>query len=83
MGDIMGDLNSRRGRVLGMEQAEREGITVVKAQVPFAEMLDYVTVLRSMTQGQGVFNMEFSSYEEVPHKIAEGIIAQFAGTDED
>lgn len=83
MGDIMGDLNSRRGRVLGMEQAEREGITVVKAQVPFAEMLDYVTVLRSMTQGQGVFNMEFSSYEEVPHKIAEGIIANFEGPAED
>ena len=80
MGDIMGDLNSRRGRVLGMEQGEREGITVVKAQVPFAEMLDYVTVLRSMTQGQGVFNMEFNSYEEVPHKTAEAIIAKFDGT---
>ena len=82
MGDIMGDLNSRRGRVLGMEQGEREGITIVKAQVPFAEMLDYVTVLRSMTQGQGVFNMTFSSYEEVPHKLADAIIAKYEAKEE-
>ncbi|WP_298704751.1 elongation factor G [uncultured Veillonella sp.] len=80
-GDIMGDLTSRRGRVLGMEQAERAGVTVIKAQVPFEEMLDYVTVLRSMTQGQGVFNMEFSSYEEVPHKKAEAIIAAYVDED--
>ncbi len=77
MGDIMGDLNSRRGRVLGMEQSERTGISVVKAQVPLAEMSDYVTVLRSMTQGQGVFNRQFYSYEEVPHKQADEIIAAF------
>lgn len=83
MGDIMGDLNSRRGRVQGMEQGEREGISVVKAQVPLVEMLDYVTVLRSMTQGQGVFNMEFSGYEEVPHKQAEAIMAQFVQSDEE
>ena len=82
-GDIMGDLNSRRGRVLGMEQGERAGITVIKAQVPFEEMLDYVTVLRSMTQGQGVFNMEFSSYEEVPHKKAEAIIAAYVDDSEE
>ena len=75
MGDIMGDLNSRRGRVLGMEQSERTGISVVKAQVPLAEMADYVTALRSITQGQGVFNRQFYSYEEVPHKQAEAIIA--------
>ena len=66
MGDIMGDLNSRRGRVLGMEQSERTGISVVKAQVPLAEMADYVTALRSITQGQGVFNRQFYTYEEVP-----------------
>ena len=82
-GDIMGDLNSRRGRVLGMEQGERAGITVIKAQVPFEEMLDYVTVLRSLTQGQGVFNMEFSSYEEVPHKKAEAIIAAYVDDSEE
>lgn len=82
MGDIMGDLNSRRGRVLGMEQAEHEGITVVKAQVPLAEMTGYVTTLRSLTQGQGVFNMEFSSYEEVPHKEANEIISKFVKEEE-
>ncbi|WP_295787711.1 elongation factor G [uncultured Veillonella sp.] len=82
-GDIMGDLTSRRGRVLGMEQAERAGVTVIKAQVPFEEMLDYVTVLRSMTQGQGVFNMEFSTYEEVPHKTAEAIIAAYVDDTEE
>ena len=49
----MGDLNSRRGRIVGMEQSERTGISVVKAQVPLAEMADYVTALRSITQGQG------------------------------
>ena len=75
MGDIMGDLNSRRGRVLGMEQAEREGITVVKAQVPFAEMLDYVTVLRSMTQGRASYTMEFKHYAEAPRNVAEAIVA--------
>ena len=75
MGDIMGDLNSRRGRVLGMEQSERTGISVVKAQVSLAEMSDYVTALRSITQGQGVFNRQFYTYEEVPHKQAEEIIA--------
>ena len=75
MGDIMGDLNSRRGRVLGMEQSERTGISVVKAQVPLAEMSDYVTALRSITQGQGVFNRQFYTYEEVPHKQEEEIIA--------
>ena len=67
MGDIMGDLNSRRGRVLGMEQSERTGISVVKAQVPLAEMSDYVTALRSITQGQAEFNRQFNTYEELPH----------------
>lgn len=77
MGDVMGDLNSRRGRVLGMEQSERHGISVIKAQVPLVEMMDYVTALRSITQGQGVFNRTFSSYEEVPHKQAEAIIEEY------
>lgn len=77
MGDIMGDLSSRRGRVLGMEQGEHKGITVVKAQVPLKELDGYVTVLRSMTQGKGVFNMTFYQYEEVPAKLAEPIIASF------
>ncbi len=76
MGDIMGDFSSRRGRILGMEHhRNRKGIIVVKAQVPLAEMKGYVTVLRSMTQGKGTFNMEFFSYEEVPKKMMDDIIA--------
>ncbi len=83
MGDIMGDLSSRRGRVLGMEQGEHEGITVVKAQVPLAEMDGYVTILRSLTQGKGVFNMDFYAYEEVPSKLAQPIIDAYKVVDEE
>lgn len=76
MGDIMGDFSGRRGRILGMEpHRNRKGIIVVKAQVPLAEMIGYVTVLRSMTQGKGTFNLAFYAYEEVPKKITEEIIA--------
>jgi elongation factor G len=73
MGDVMGDLNSRRGRVQGTE-SER-GRTVVMAQVPLAEMLRYTTVIRSMTGGRGVFTMEFDRYEIVPNHQAQEIIA--------
>jgi elongation factor G len=73
MGDIMSDLNSRRGRVMGTE-SER-GRTVVVAQVPLAEMLRYTTLLRSMTGGRGVFSMEFDRYEIVPSYLAQEIIA--------
>ncbi len=73
MGDVMGDLNSRRGRVQGTE-SER-GRTVVVAQVPQAEMLRYTTVIRSMTGGRGVFAMEFDRYEIVPNHMAQDIIA--------
>ncbi|MCG8400706.1 MAG: elongation factor G [Firmicutes bacterium] len=72
MGDIIGDFNTKRGRVLGTDQVE-EG-TVVKAQVPLAEMFKYANDLKSMTQGRGQFNMEFSSYEEVPANLTEKII---------
>ncbi len=73
MGDVMGDLNSRRGRVQGTE-SER-GRTVVVAQVPLAEMLRYTTQLRSITGGRGVFTMEFDRYEIVPNHLAQDIIA--------
>ena len=77
MGDIMGDFSSRRGRILGMEHhRNRKGIIVVKAQVPLSEMKGYVTVLRSMTQGKGTFNMEFFAYEEVPKKLMDEILAK-------
>ncbi|MGB8212498.1 MAG: elongation factor G [Anaerolineales bacterium] len=73
MGDVMGDMNSRRGRVQGTE-SER-GRTVVVAQVPLAEMLRYTTQLRSITGGRGVFTMEFDRYEIVPNHLAQEIIA--------
>ena len=72
MGDVLGDLNTRRARVQGMD-TER-GRTVVKAQLPLAEMLRYTTDLRSITGGRGVFAMEFSHYETVPAHIAQGVI---------
>jgi len=74
MGDVLGDLNTKRGRVQGMEQVR--GKSVVRAQVPLAEMQRYSTDLRSRTQGRGVYTMEFSHYEPVPSHIAERIIAQ-------
>ena len=74
MGDIMGDLNTRRGRVQGMEQVKGKG--VISAQVPLAEMQRYSIDLRSMTQGRGFYTMTLSHYESVPAHIAEPIIAQ-------
>ncbi|MCD4673703.1 MAG: elongation factor G [Anaerolineaceae bacterium] len=73
MGDIMGDFNSRRGRVQGMEN--EKGRSIVSAQVPLAEMQRYTTELRSMTGGRGIFDMEFERYDTVPTHVAEGIIA--------
>ena len=74
VGDIMGDLNSRRGRVEGVD-AEGDAQTV-KARVPLAEMLTYGSTLRSITQGRGSFHMEFSHYEEVPRNLQDKIIAE-------
>jgi elongation factor G len=72
-GDLMGDLNSRRGRIAGMDT--RGGTQIVKAQAPMAEMLNYQNDLTSMTQGRGVFTMEFSHYDFVPQLQAEKVIA--------
>ncbi|HIE51761.1 MAG TPA: elongation factor G [Armatimonadetes bacterium] len=74
MGDIIGDLNGRRGRILGM--TPQDGEQKIEAQVPLAEMSTYATDLRSLTQGRGRYHMEFSHYEEVPPHISERIIAQ-------
>ncbi len=74
MGDIMSDLNTRRGRVQGMEQAKGKGI--ITAQVPMAEMQRYAIDLRSITQGRGFYTMKLSHYEAMPSHIAEGVIAQ-------
>ena len=72
-GDIMGNLNGRRGRIQGMEP--KGGSTVVKAQVPLAEMLTYASDLTSMTQGRGTYAMEMSHYDVVPQLIADKIVA--------
>ena len=74
MGDVIGDLNSRRGRIEGMEA--RSGSQSIKSFVPLAEMFGYVTDLRSKTQGRGNYSMEFDHYEEVPKSIAEAIAAK-------
>jgi elongation factor G len=77
LGDIVGDLNARRGKIEGMEM--RGGSRVIKALVPLAEMFGYATILRTLTQGRGVFSMEFSQYETTPLEIMEGIIARIEG----
>lgn len=74
MGDIIGDLNKKRGRILGMDP--KDGYQVVKAHVPQAEMFRYAIDLRSITQGRGSFTMTFDHYEEVPAHIAEQVIAE-------
>ncbi|GAA4873239.1 elongation factor G [Paenibacillus vulneris] len=77
MGDVMGDLNSRRGRIEGMDT--RHGAQIIRAKVPLSEMFGYSTTLRSRTQGRGVYSMEISHYEEVPKSIAEEIVAKHKG----
>ena len=77
MGDVMGDINSRRGRIEGMEA--RNGAQVINAFVPLSEMFGYSTDLRSKTQGRGNYSMEVSYYDEVPKNIAEAIIAKNKG----
>ncbi len=80
VGDIMGDVSSRRGRVQTTDAAG--GNSVIKAQVPMAEMLEYASALTSMTGGQGEFHMHFSHYEEVPAQLQEKIVAQAAAARE-
>ncbi|MGN0761880.1 MAG: elongation factor G, partial [Aristaeellaceae bacterium] len=80
MGDIMGDMNKRRGRIIGMNQTD--GQQKVEAEAPMAEMFKYATDLRSMTQARGSFSMRFERYEEVPAVVAQKIIAA-AVKDED
>ena len=77
MGDVMGDLSSRRGKIEGMSQ--RSDAQVIKAMVPLAEMFGYATSMRSMTQGRAIYNMEFSHYAEVPKSISEQIVEKYKG----
>ncbi len=75
MGDVIGDLNSKRGRIMGMEPSGK-GMQLIKAQVPQAEMLRYSIDLRSITQGRGDFSLEFSHYEQAPPEVTEHVIAE-------
>jgi elongation factor G len=77
MGDVIGDLNSRRGQIQAME--ERGGLRVVRALVPLSEMFGYVGDLRSKTQGRASYSMQFDSYAEVPQNVAKEIIAKATG----
>jgi elongation factor G len=77
MGDVMGDLSARRGKIEGMTQ--RSDAQVIRAMVPLAEMFGYATSMRSMTQGRAIYNMEFSHYAEVPKSISDQIIEKFKG----
>ena len=74
-GDIMGDLNKRRGRVLGMNPSEEEGMTVILAEVPMREMADFAMQLRQMTQGEGTFTLEPVRYEQLPANLMTEVIA--------
>ncbi|MDR1701357.1 MAG: elongation factor G [Sporomusaceae bacterium] len=82
MGDVIGDLNSKRGRVQGMDSIGG-GKSMVKAQVPLSEMFRYNIDLRAITQGKGIFDMDFSHYEEVPQRTAETIVAAYKKTKEE
>ncbi|MBY0429475.1 MAG: elongation factor G, partial [Alphaproteobacteria bacterium] len=76
MGDVIGDLNSRRGQVLGMDQ--RGNARVIEASVPLASMFGYVNTLRSMSQGRASYSMEFHHYDRVPQNVADEVKAKLA-----
>ena len=78
MGDITGHLNHKRGRIIGMNA--EDGMQVLEAEVPLAELSKYATELRSMTQGRGTFEMEFARYEVVTPNVAAEIINKFKAT---
>ena len=81
MGDVIGDINSRRGRLEGME--DRANTKVIHGYVPLSEMFGYATDLRSRTQGRGAYSMQFDHYEEVPKSVQEAVIGQRAALKKD
>ena len=81
MGDVMGDVSSRRGKILGMDT---EGpFQIIKAKIPLAELYKYSTQLRSLTSGRGVHARQFASYEEVPKDIEKKVIEEYAKSKEE
>ncbi|MBQ6553428.1 MAG: elongation factor G [Clostridia bacterium] len=83
MGDVMGDVSKRRGRILGMNPAEEKGMQIVEAEVPMAEMSDYAIFLRSLTQGKGWFEQKFERYDEAPANEAQKVIDAAAKENEE
>ena len=79
MGDVIGDLNSRRGKILGMQQRGKS-TQVITSEVPLATMFGYATDLRSKTQGRATYTMQFARYEPVPSSVQEEIVARIRGT---
>ena len=75
MGDVIGDINKRRGRIMGMGESDKEGLNLVEAEVPMSEMHKYATDLRAMSGGRGTFTFEFVRYEQAPMDVANKIIA--------
>ncbi len=76
MGDIIGDINKRRGRIMGMGESGKDGLNLVEAEVPMSEMFKYATDLRSMSQGRGAFEFNFARYEQAPPQVSEAVIAK-------
>ena len=76
MGDVIGDINKRRGHVMGMGESERDNLNLVEAEVPMSEMFKYSTDLRSMSQGRGSFEFEFIRYDAAPQPIADKVIEE-------
>ena len=77
MGDVIGDLNSRRGKIEGMQP--RKDAQVIKAKVPLSDMFGYATQVRSMTQGRAIYTMQFAHYYEVPRSVSDQIIEKVRG----
>ena len=77
MGEVIGDVNARRGRIENLRS--KSGVQIIMSKIPLAEMFGYSTSLRSMTQGRGTFTMEFKEYNEVPNTISEQILARIYG----
>jgi elongation factor G len=82
MGDIIGDINKRRGHIMGMGESERENLNLVEAEVPMSEMFKYSTDLRSMSQGRGSFEFDFVRYDPAPQQVAEKVIADSQKNDQ-
>ncbi len=76
MGDIIGDINKRRGQIMGMGESEKSGLNLVEAEVPVSEMYKYATDLRSMSQGRGIFTFEFERYQEAPSNVAQKVMEE-------